>query len=485
MNNPDLTSWFEQEGMDQYGAISNNIALFQLGYDFSATEFNNPFEFSTPSSHFQSTNLPPTSASSTDSRPRPKTRVSLACIPCRSRHTKCDAVSPACTQCLGSGRTCVYAESRRGRGKLAVLEQRQLSSNGETQLEREKRQSRSVSDATSATHSTHSTASSLDLRMSPVGLSPIGTTNETIVGPISETEDSSKLLDLYYAFFHDAHPYVLPQKFLNQRLKTDSASLEQVLPVLEFIGSLFAHSSAKKAMQERAGSILLADSLPDNGFSVQALLGFAIAVHSCDEFTNARGILDRAIRMALRIDMNAEAFATLNGEGNAVLAESWRRTWWYLYITDGIFSGIRHRLSFALRDIKSEVNLPCEDADYNSGVSIYFPRLCHMYTDRFQNIPRPYTLEEYNSREFAGEDLKFSSFAYLVDMGHIVGTVLALGTEPGSAFEPDVVSADARLMNWIMYLPKEKQLVVEDPGKVDEVMFQAIMLYNTCVYSSS
>lgn len=88
-------------------------------------------------------------------------------------------------------------------------------------------------------------------------------------------------------------------------------------------------------------------------------------------------------------------------------------------------------------------------------------------------------MDEYNSREFAGEELIFSSFAYLVDVGHIVGTILALGTEPRGPFEPDVVSADARLMNWIMYLPKEKQLIVEEPGKVDEVMFQAIMLYNT------
>jgi hypothetical protein len=206
--------------------------------------------------------------------------------------------------------------------------------------------------------------------MSPVGLSPVSTTNGTAVGPMSESENSSKLVGLYYAFFHDAHPYVLPQRFLNQRLEADSASLQYVLPVLEFIGSLFAQTSNKKAMQERAESILLVDSLPDNGFSVQALLTFAIAVHSCDEFTNARSILDRAIQMALRIDMNSETFATSNGEGSAVLAESWRRTWWYLFLTDGIFSGIRHRTSFALRDIKSDVNLPCEDADYNSGVSI-------------------------------------------------------------------------------------------------------------------
>jgi hypothetical protein len=67
----------------------------------------------------------------------------------------------------------------------------------------------------------------------------------------------------------------------------------------------------------------------------------------------------------------------------------------------------------------------------------------------------------------------------LVDLGHVVGAVISLGSEPRGAFEPELVSADARLMNWIMYLPKEKQLVVEDPGKVDEVMFQAIMLYNT------
>lgn len=376
MSNPDLTAWFQQEGLDQHGAVANNIALFQfgLGYDFATPRFDDTLEFNASGPQFPPTDLPPPLTSASSPRPRPKTRVSLACIPCRSRHTKCDAISPACTQCLGSGRACVYAESRRGRGKLAVLEQRQISSNGETQSEREETQSRSASDATSATHSTHSTASSLDLRMSPIGLSPNGTSNETIVGPISEAENSAKLVDLYYAFFHDAHPYVLPQKFLNQRLRTDRASLQHVMPVVEFIGSLFAHSPAKGAMQERAESVLLVDSLPANGFSVQALLSFAIAVHSCDEFTSARAILDRAIHMALRIDMNSETFATSNGEGSAVLAESWRRTWWYLYLTDGIFSGIRHRLSFALRDIRSEVNLPCEDADYNSGVSIIFSR---------------------------------------------------------------------------------------------------------------
>ncbi|OBT83311.1 hypothetical protein VE02_07963 [Pseudogymnoascus sp. 03VT05] len=465
MNTPDLTAWIHPEGMDQYGAVANKVALFQLelDYDFSGTDFNDTFEFNASGSHFAPIDFPvvPPTASE-DSRPRAKTRVSLACIPCRSRHTKCDAISPACTQCLGSGKTCVYAESRRGRGKLAVLEQRQLSSNGGTQVESEEWQSRSASGATSATQSMDSSNSTLNLRMSPNDISPFGTANQTTAGPVSEPETSSKLLDLYYAFFHDSHPYVLPRKFLNQRLQTNNASLQHVLPVLEFIGSLFDQGSDRSYMQERAESPLLADSLPANGFSVQALLTFAIAVHSCDEFTNARGILDHAIRMALSINMNSEAFATSNGEGSAVLVESWRRTWWLLYLTDSIFAGIRNCPSFALLDVKTDVNLPCEDADYDAG-----------------NIPRPYTLEEYNSREFAGEELKFSSCAYLVDLGHIAGSILALGTETQGTFEPAVISADAKLMNWFMYLPKEKQNVVEDPGKVDEVMFHAIMLYNT------
>lgn len=88
-------------------------------------------------------------------------------------------------------------------------------------------------------------------------------------------------------------------------------------------------------------------------------------------------------------------------------------------------------------------------------------------------------MEEYNAREFAGEEIIFSSFTYLIDLGQILGNLLALGTEPGEPFEPDVVAADAALMNWCLYLPKRKNPLIEEPGKVDEVMFQAHLLYHT------
>lgn len=45
-----------------------------------------------------------------------------------------------------------------------------------------------------------------------------------------------------------------------------------------------------------------------------------------------------------------------------------------------------------------------------------------------QNIPQSRTLEEYSSRELAEEEVVFSSFAYLIDLGNITGCILALGT---------------------------------------------------------
>lgn len=100
-------------------------------------------------------------------------------------------------------------------------------------------------------------------------------------------------------------------------------------------------------------------------------------------------------------------------------------------------------------------------------------------TNLTQNIPKPRTLEEYNAREFSGEEISFSSFAYLIDLSHSLGVILALGTEPGEPFEPGVVAADAILINWGLYLPRQKHLIMGGPGEIDEILFQAHILCNT------
>ena len=138
---------------------------------------------------------------------------------------------------------------------------------------------------------------------------------------------------------------------------------------MEFIGSMFASKGLKEELRLRVENMLQSDGLPETGFTVQALQLYAIAIHSSDEFEHARAILDRAIQIAVQINMRSSSFAAVNGEGSAVLEESWRRTWWELYLIDGSFAAIRHCSAFSMNEILSDVDLPCEEAEYQSGVS--------------------------------------------------------------------------------------------------------------------
>lgn len=123
-------------------------------------------------------------------------------------------------------------------------------------------------------------------------------------------------------------------------------------------------------------------NLPSNGFTVQVLLLTAIAVHGQDELAQARAVLDKAIYLALELRMNSRTFATT--ERDPVMAESWRRTYWFLYATDAIFAGIRKASNFMYAKILSHlkkksnlltvislfttdatVELPCEERDYD------------------------------------------------------------------------------------------------------------------------
>jgi len=146
------------------------------------------------------------------------------------------------------------------------------------------------------------------------------------------------------SFFHKAHPYVLPRYSFLARLDSDPESLKYVLSVMQYIGSLYAPDISSSELRDLALSQLDSPNLPPNGFTVLALLLTSIAIHSEDEFRQGRVTLDRAIYMALETRMNSRTFA--NMERDPVLAESWRRTYWGLYVTDSMFAGIHRAPSF-------------------------------------------------------------------------------------------------------------------------------------------
>ena len=109
---------------------------------------------------------------------------------------------------------------------------------------------------------------------------------------------------------------------------------------------------------------------PRTGFTVQALLLFALASHANGNPEGGLRIMATAIDLALELGMNRREFAINNGEGDAVMEESWRRTWWELFVVDGMFAAVTQKTSFRLNSVHSDVPLPCEEAEYQFGVSV-------------------------------------------------------------------------------------------------------------------
>ncbi|TGO50409.1 hypothetical protein BCON_0184g00140 [Botryotinia convoluta] len=382
-------------------------------------------------------------------------RVSLACVQCRSRHVKCGAEMPSCSRCQQDDKPCFYAKSRRGmRDKNAT---RIKNSAKEHIRDRYMVKDQAGYSTSAGSHAGNSSSESWTGAVSDASPSPSSSSSRfNSVKPM----DSKRLIDLYYNFFHKAHPYIMPKPHFLSRLESDPDSLNNLLSVMQYIGSLYAPDLPSAEFRAIAVSQLDLVSLPQNGFSVQTLLLLAIAVHAEDERQQARAILDRNICMALELGMNHRAFAEM--ERDPVLAESWRRTFWGLYVLDGVFSGIARASSFILSAIETHVDLPCEDYEYESG-----------------RIPRPRTLSDYDSSDFEDEIPVFSSFTYLIDLVRIIGTILSINDITGKNLEPAVTNADAMLVNWRLHLPVEKQGVVDKHEEVDELLFQAQNLLQT------
>jgi hypothetical protein len=189
--------------------------------------------------------------------------------------------------------------------------------------------------------------------------------------------EPEKLLDLYYENFHDAHPYILPRAQLKIHLETNPHSLRFLIPVLEYVGSVYLADGSSDILRQVAHAALIDGTLPYDGFSVQALLIFALAVHCCDEYDIGDSVLDKATDIALSIEMLRRPFAQANSGSDHVLEESWRRTAWSLFITDTLFAAIAHRSTHKLQTVEIDLDLPCDDLEYETGVSSRFP--CILY----------------------------------------------------------------------------------------------------------
>lgn len=285
-------------------------------------------------------------------------RVALACLQCRRRHIKCDATQPPCSRCRREGKECTYQASRRGGLEKTALAKARLKK----QQKHENTTIHYRDDVVAAGTSYRS------LHQVSCGT------------PSHLVANGSHLLQLYYEYCWSSFPMVLPYSYMQQRLERKiDHGLEALLAVMHWIGSLYTPFTASEAYYDTALQVLRQPT--STPFNVQALVLLAVAQHHCDQREAARTTLDRAIVFALRLGMNKQEFATHYGERDAVLEESWRRTYYNLYGVDQELSVVARILNFVLAEVVNTVDLPCDDCMYENGVSKAHMCMCALAYD--------------------------------------------------------------------------------------------------------
>ncbi|KAK8016346.1 hypothetical protein PG993_014535 [Apiospora rasikravindrae] len=380
---------------------------------------------------------------SSDSRPsprgsRPAVRVSLACVQCRSKHIKCDATLPACKRCTNEGKSCFYAKSRRG-----IRDQKKRS----LVLDRP------VAIPTRRSIEPEAQVPAVNPGCNVEDGNLMGWAPSTRITPGSEAPGKNTPLDTYYTCFHAAHPFILPKQFLMIQAITDPSSTHFLLMAINYIGSLYMPETRSDELGNAAYAAACA-SLPMTPQSVQGLLIMSLAAFGNASFTYYSGWLHRATAMAQELGMHKKAFATTAPD--PVVAESYRRTYWGLYWLD-----VCHNLfeTKVLCDIPGDVDLPCEEWEYESG-----------------NIPHPITLAHYEVHSALGT-AEFSSMAYLVDLCRITATyVLGYHSAPEDKKERLFERADSLIYDWTLKVPTWKLDLVNSEGSSNIVLQQAWFL---------
>ena len=177
----------------------------------------------------------------------------------------------------------------------------------------------------------------------------------------------------FYHFFYNSHPFCLPEPRLLDVFKDRRAPLLEY--AVQFIGSSFLPSVPTAMYKEALDRQINNGNHPRDGWSVQAMLLYAIGLHAHNEVPRAAQVFTIAQNLTLEIGLNRMEFALMNGENDAQLEESWRRTWWSMFTANGMMTAVNPGVQFRLKDVVTDVPLPCEDSQYFSGVS---PRPLHL-----------------------------------------------------------------------------------------------------------
>ncbi|QUC22345.1 uncharacterized protein UV8b_06586 [Ustilaginoidea virens] len=427
-----------------------------------------------------------------DGRSREST-VPAACLACRSKHLKCDGQAP-CARCVSTQSECVYVASRRGykgprRGAAQNPNKRQATSppdlspgpgvsdcpmllGARTGASNMPTISGSAfipptlpSQAVTATqYAGHAQPTNMELYKSYCAVNEIdpawvvNSSGSRIFTHSTGPSIEEKCFDSFYHHFHASHPFVLPKPFLLQMAK--EVSTKALFAAIRWVGSIFidAGASTRERLFDEAFSLVQDPGRSKDGFLVQAMMLLIVGLDGGCQQEKARLILNDAETLALELGLQTRDFAISHGRGIAVLEESWRRTWWDLFVIDGMIAGVHRVTNFLLFDVPAGAALPCEEDQYLTA-----------------SIPIPLYLDDLEDQDFSGEDREFSSFAYRVLCARNLGKFMRVGPIFGSDDE-NLAKIESLLTNWRLHLPAAKRDALQKNGKLDEMMFQAHMM---------
>lgn len=109
---------------------------------------------------------------------------------------------------------------------------------------------------------------------------------------------------------------------------------------------------------------------PSDPIVVQCRLLYSMALFWYDYKTESQLQMNMATKLATDLQMFRHEFATAQEADDLVLRESWRRTWWMLYIVDAYYAGTLGTTNLQTMNVDATAELPCGELDYESGVGV-------------------------------------------------------------------------------------------------------------------
>lgn len=403
--------------------------------------------------------------------PRPTKQsglASLACTECRKQHLKCDARKPSCSRCLQNDYPCQYLPSRRGgrrkpqqdanrrRTTSSQPDRLNVSPQGRPRLMKQpltETQSSLVMPVP-ATSPQRSVATGFPAAQ--VAWPMIPPRSELNTERLEPTRDpwfhDDRFLRLFYEYFHVAHPILVPSDAYHDRHYPEFLQL-----VVNFVGSHYVPSSSSQQFKDKVLAELTCT--PDRSpCMVQAWLIYSIAIYARGASEEAQNAFARSVELALELGMNRRDFAASVQPETSLEAESMRRTWWELYITDVFMAAPFKGHTFQCSTMAPEVALPCEESEYTGACE----------------IPKPRQILDFKRRVFAAEETVFSSFSYRIEATTILCRALVLN-RLRDYHRDHLQAVENALVSWVNHLPPKKLDIVDSYGNIDEMMFQAHM----------